>query len=210
MTAVHDLVIRNGTVVDGTGAAPFVADVAVDDGRITSIGAVGVGAHEVDATGLLVTPGFVDIHTHFDGQATWDRHLTPSCWHGVTTAIAGNCGVGFAPVAPGREAWLIELMEGVEDIPGSALSEGIRWGWESFPEYLAALDSVREDLTSDGRSLVQGALAWIWTRSDRAIPIPGFRNEQQVDDLIGSLRHGRLASDAFERIEQALRGRDAA
>ena len=96
----------------------------------------------IDADGLVVTPGFVDVHTHFDGQATWDPYVTPSCWHGVTTAILGNCGVGFAPVAPGRQEWLISVMEAVEDIPGTALAEGIQWSWESFPEYLDALDAA--------------------------------------------------------------------
>ena len=96
---------------------------------------------EVDADGALVTPGFVDVHTHYDGQATWDALLSPSCWHGVTTVVMGNCGVGFAPVAPDKHDWLIGLMEGVEDIPGAALSEGIRWGWESFPQYLEAIDA---------------------------------------------------------------------
>ncbi len=140
---MHDLVIRAGTVVDGTGDAPRTADVAVDDGVIVEVGRVtGAAKRTVDAHGLLVTPGFVDVHTHFDGQATWDPHLTPSCWHGVTTALLGNCGVGFAPVEPGRETWLIELMEGVEDIPGTALSEGIRWDWESFPGYLDALERM--------------------------------------------------------------------
>ncbi len=142
MSPVHDLVIRNGTIVDGTGAPAFVGDLAIDDGRITAIGVVGDAHRELDATGLLVTPGFVDIHTHFDGQATWDRHLTPSCWHGVTTAILGNCGVGFAPVRPERHQELIDLMEGVEDIPGTALSDGITWGWESFGEYLDVLDAM--------------------------------------------------------------------
>jgi N-acyl-D-amino-acid deacylase len=140
---VHELVIRGGTVVDGTGAPSFTADVGIDDGVIVSVGdEVGPGRRTVDADGLLVTPGFVDIHTHFDAQATWDPHLTPSCWHGVTTAVMGNCGVGFAPVRPGRHDWLIELMEGVEDIPGSALSEGIRCGWETFEEYMSALDAA--------------------------------------------------------------------
>ena len=140
---MHDLVIRGGTVVDGTGAAPRTADVAVDGGVIVDVGRVDGAAHRIlDADGLLVTPGFVDVHTHFDGQATWDPHLTPSCWHGVTTALMGNCGVGFAPVQPGREEWLIQLMEGVEDIPGTALSEGIQWDWESFPEYLDALERM--------------------------------------------------------------------
>jgi N-acyl-D-aspartate/D-glutamate deacylase len=137
---VHDLVIRGGSVVDGTGAPARTADVAVTDGVITQVGRVdGLTRQELDADGLVVTPGFVDVHTHYDGQATWDPHLTPSCWHGVTTAVLGNCGVGFAPVRPDRHDWLIGLMEGVEDIPGTALAEGIRWQWESFPEYLDAL-----------------------------------------------------------------------
>src|SRR5437763_5288687 len=137
----HDLVIRGGTVVDGTGARPVLADVAVDGGRITAVGAVGRGGEEIDATGRVVTPGFVDIHCHYDGQATWDPLLEPSSLHGITTVIMGNCGVGFAPVRADRRDWLIELMEGVEDIPGAALSEGITWGWEAFPEYLDVLGS---------------------------------------------------------------------
>ena len=136
---MHELVIRGGTVVDGTGARPVPADVAIDGGRITAVGDVGEGQQELDATGRIVTPGFVDIHCHYDGQATWDPLLEPSSLHGITTVIMGNCGVGFAPVRPDRRDWLIELMEGVEDIPGAALSEGITWGWESFPEYLDVL-----------------------------------------------------------------------
>jgi N-acyl-D-aspartate/D-glutamate deacylase len=143
MTA-HDLVIRGGSVVDGTGAPARRADVAISDGTVTHVGEVdGRGRREIDADGALVTPGFVDIHTHYDGQATWDEQLTPSCWHGVTTVVMGNCGVGFAPVEPDRHDWLIGLMEGVEDIPGAALSAGIEWGWESFGEYLDALDARR-------------------------------------------------------------------
>ncbi len=140
---MHELVIRGGTVVDGTGAPAVTADVAVDGGRITEVGdAIGKGERELDADGLVVAPGWVDIHTHYDGQVTWDPELTPSSWHGVTTVVMGNCGVGFAPVRPGGEGFLIELMEGVEDIPGSALHEGIAWDWESFPEYLDALDKT--------------------------------------------------------------------
>ena len=142
---MYDLIIRGGTVVDGTGAAPLRADVAVRDGRIVAMapGLEGEAAEVIDADGRLVTPGFVDVHTHFDGQATWDSLLEPSTPHGVTTVVAGNCGVGFAPVRPGGEKWLIELMEGVEDIPGTALHEGITWGWESFPEYLDVLERGR-------------------------------------------------------------------
>jgi N-acyl-D-aspartate/D-glutamate deacylase len=140
---MHDLVVRGGTVVDGTGAPARTADVAVTDGVVTEVGVVeGSARRTIDADGALVTPGFVDVHTHFDGQVTWDPLLTPSGWHGVTTVVMGNCGVGFAPCAPERRDWLIGLMEGVEDIPGAALSAGIRWSWESFPEYLDALDGL--------------------------------------------------------------------
>jgi N-acyl-D-aspartate/D-glutamate deacylase len=139
---MHDLIIRGGTIVDGTGSEPFTGDVAIDGDRIVAVGEVsGAARREIDAAGMIVTPGWVDIHTHYDGQATWDPVMAPSSWHGVTTAIMGNCGVGFAPVRPGAENFLIELMEGVEDIPGSALAEGIDWKWESFPEYLDALEA---------------------------------------------------------------------
>ena len=143
---MHDLLITNGTIVDGSGGDPYVGDIALGGGLIVGIGAPGsqgADAHEViDATGLLVTPGFVDIHSHYDGQVTWDPYLTPSCFHGVTTVVMGNCGVGFAPVAPDKRQWLSELMEGVEDIPGTALTAGMRWGWETFPEYLDFIDST--------------------------------------------------------------------
>ena len=140
---MHDLVIRNGLLVDGSGAPARTADIAIDDGLVSIVGDVQQpGREEIDAQGKLVTPGFVDIHTHFDGQITWDPLLTPSFWHGVTTVVMGNCGVGFAPAAPNRRDWLIGLMEGVEDIPGSALAEGIQWQWESFPEYLDFLDTL--------------------------------------------------------------------
>src|SRR4051812_26225212 len=139
---MHELVVRGGLVVDGTGGAPRAADVAIDGGRITEVGHVEVGGErELDATGKVVTPGFVDIHTHYDGQVTWDPTLSPTSWHGVTTLVLGNCGVGFAPVEPHKREWLIGLMEGVEDIPGTALHEGIKWSWETFPEYLDAVDS---------------------------------------------------------------------
>ena len=140
---MHDLVIRGGSIVDGTGAAPFFGDLAIDGERITAVGVVQQrGRNEVDAQGHIVAPGFVDIHTHYDGQATWDAEMAPSSWHGVTTVVMGNCGVGFAPARPDRHQWLIGLMEGVEDIPGTALAEGMTWGWESFPEYLDALEKL--------------------------------------------------------------------
>jgi len=143
----HDLVVRGGLVADGRGGEPRRADLAVDGGTITAVGAVpGRGAEEIDAGGLLVTPGFVDIHTHYDGQATWDERMTPSSWHGVTTAVMGNCGVGFAPVRPDAHPRLISLMEGVEDIPGAVLDEGIDWSWESFGEYLDAVERRPHDI----------------------------------------------------------------
>lgn len=140
---MYDSIIRNGTIIDGTGNDRFVADIAIKDGTIAKIGQITDAAScEIDAKGKLVTPGWVDIHTHYDGQATWDPLLAPSSWHGVTTVVMGNCGVGFAPVKPDDRNFLIELMEGVEDIPGAALSEGIDWQWESFPEYLDTLEAI--------------------------------------------------------------------
>ena len=143
----YDLVVRGGTVIDGNGTRPRTADIAVVDDTIAEVGSVaGRGRLEIAADGALVTPGFVDIHAHYDGQATWDHHLTPSSWHGVTTVVMGNCGVGFAPVRPSDHGRLIELMEGVEDIPGSALHEGLTWEWQSFAEYLDAVAAVHHDI----------------------------------------------------------------
>jgi len=143
----YDLVIRNGTVVDGLGAEPFRADVAASDGVIVAIGTVDEpGTREIDATGLLVTPGFVDLHTHYDGQAIWSDRLSPSSSHGVTTALMGNCGVGFAPCRAEDHAVLVDVMAGVEDIPGVVMTDGLPWNWETFPEYLDALDSRRRDI----------------------------------------------------------------
>jgi N-acyl-D-amino-acid deacylase len=142
---MHDVVVRNGLVVDGTGAPAKHGDVAIDGDvivEVTDPGRAGRGRHEVDADGRLITPGWVDVHTHYDGQATWDPEVSPSGWHGVTTVVMGNCGVGFAPAAPERRDWLIQLMEGVEDIPGTALAEGMSWNWETFPEYLDELDRL--------------------------------------------------------------------
>ena len=153
-----DLVIKGGQIVDGTGSVAFTGDVGVADGQIVEVGRITTPAHRtIDADGLLVTPGWVDIHSHYDGQVTWDAQLAPSFWHGVTTTVMGNCGVGFAPVKASRRDWLIGLMEGVEDIPGSALSDGIRWEWETFPEYLEVLS--RRELGMDvGAQLAHGPL----------------------------------------------------
>ena len=142
-----DWLVEGGTVVDGSGGAPFVADVGIAGGKIVEIGRIAGAARErIDAGGAWVTPGFIDIHTHYDGQATWDETFSPSINHGATTVVMGNCGVGFAPVRKGREGELIKLMEGVEDIPGAALAEGIRWGWESFPQFMDALDAMPHSL----------------------------------------------------------------
>ncbi|TAJ31995.1 MAG: D-aminoacylase [Reyranella sp.] len=147
MATQFDLVVRNGTVIDGSGAEPREADVAVQDGKIAAVGrTLGAGREEIDARGLAVTPGFVDIHTHYDGQATWDERFTPSSGHGVTTVLMGNCGVGFAPCRPEDRDTLIKVMEGVEDIPELVMREGVPWTWQSFPEYLDALAARRCDI----------------------------------------------------------------
>jgi N-acyl-D-aspartate/D-glutamate deacylase len=145
--AEHDLVIRGGTIVDGGGGAPYVGDVAIDGDRIVHVGpSAARGREEIDARGRLVTPGFVDIHTHYDGQVTWDDRLQPSSWHGVTTVVMGNCGVGFAPCRDEDRDRLVRLMEGVEDIPFPVLTEGLPWNWRSFPDYLDALAARRTDV----------------------------------------------------------------
>ena len=138
---MHDIIIRNGRIIDGTGAPEFVADIAIDGDRISAVGRdLGPGEREIDAQGKLVAPGWIDIHTHMDAQVSWDPYLTPSCWNGVTTVVMGNCGVGFAPVRPTDREWIMDLMDAVEDIPATAMSAGITWEWESFPEYLDAID----------------------------------------------------------------------
>ena len=143
----YDIVIRGGTVIDGSGGEPFLADVAVKDGVIAVVGTVeGQGAEDIDATGYIVTPGFVDIHTHYDGQVTWDNHLSPSSGHGVTTVLMGNCGVGFAPCLPQQREVMIDVMEGVEDIPGVVMAEGLPWKWETFPEYMDFLETRAMDV----------------------------------------------------------------
>jgi N-acyl-D-aspartate/D-glutamate deacylase len=162
----YDLVVRGGLVVDGTGGQPFEADVGVKGGRVTAIGAIlGSGIEEIDAKGKLVTPGFVDIHTHYDGQATWDERMQPSSFHGVTTVVMGNCGVGFAPCRSGDHDRLVRLMEGVEDIPFPVLSEGLPWTWESFPDYLDSLARRRFDVDV-GTQLPHAALR-VYVMGDR-------------------------------------------
>ena len=179
---MHELIVRGGTLVDGTGAEPRIADVAIDGGVITEVGDVTASAtRTIEADGLLVTPGWVDIHTHYDGQATWDTELAPSSWHGVTTLVMGNCGVGFAPARPDRHDWLIGLMEGVEDIPGAALSEGIEWEWETFPEYLDALE--RRHWTVDVGTQVPHGAVRAYVMGER-----GARNEPANPAEIDGMR----------------------
>ncbi|HEY0423244.1 MAG TPA: amidohydrolase family protein, partial [Rhodopila sp.] len=185
-----DLVIRGGTVVDGTGSAPREADVGLIGNKIAAVGEVaGRGAEEIDAKGKLVTPGFVDIHTHYDAQAVWDSHMTPSSLHGVTTAVMGNCGVGFAPCKPADRERLIELMEGVEDIPGAVMHEGLKWEWESFSEYLDALDRRNRDI--DICALLPHAAVRVFVMGDRAIQL---ENANQGD--IAQMR--QIAKEAMQ------------
>src|ERR1700744_994825 len=165
---MHDIVIRGGTIVDGTGGERFTGDVAIDGEQIVQVGGkAGPGRREIDADGQLVTPGWVDIHTHYDGQATWDPVLAPSSWHGATTILMGNCGVGFAPVRKADHDCLIDLMEGVEDIPGIALAEGLRWDWETFPQYLDALE--RTQRTIDVAAQVPHHPLRVYVMGDRAV-----------------------------------------
>ncbi|MCX6525455.1 MAG: amidohydrolase family protein, partial [Actinobacteria bacterium] len=190
----NHLIIKHGTIVDGTGSPAFVGDVHITDGIISAVvPADETPAHDssdavedpatqvIDATGLLVTPGWVDIHTHYDGQVTWDDLLAPTAWHGVTTLVMGNCGVGFAPVVPDRREWLIGLMEGVEDIPGTALSEGIDWDWETFPEYLDALEPRRWTMDV-GTQIAHGAVR-TYVMGDR-----GAKNEPATPEDIDQMR----------------------
>ncbi len=177
---MHDLVISGGTIVDGTGAPARAGDVVIDGDRIVEVadpGTAGAARRRIDAEGLTVTPGFVDTHTHYDAQATWDPDLTPSGWHGVTTVVMGNCGVGFAPCRTDDRAWLIDMMEGVEDIPGAALIDGIQWEWETFPEYLDALG--RRSWVADIGALVPHGAVRGYVMGERAAD----GNEATTDDV---------------------------
>lgn len=184
-----DIVIRNGTLVDGTGSPPRQADVAIVGDRIVAVGDdIERGHREIDADGLLVTPGFVDLHTHYDGQATWDPMLAPSAHHGVTTVAMGNCGVGFAPVDPNRHDWLIAMMEGVEDIPGTALHEGLRWNWQSFPEYLDALE--HQPRTIDVAAHLPHAALRTFVMGDRGADANEHPNELELESMANLLAQG--------------------
>ncbi|MEZ5693823.1 MAG: D-aminoacylase [Altererythrobacter sp.] len=184
----YDLIIRGGTIVDGTGAPRFTGDVAIRDGLVAEVGEVhGSAAEEIDAAGMLVTPGFVDIHTHYDGQATWDQEMAPSSWHGVTTVVMGNCGVGFAPARPDQHEWLIGLMEGVEDIPGTALAEGMTWEWETFPEYLDALEKLPRTVDI-GTHVPHGAVR-AYVLGDREQP-GAVPTEQDIADMADIVEEG--------------------
>jgi N-acyl-D-aspartate/D-glutamate deacylase len=188
---MHELVIRGGTVVDGTGRTPRTADVIVDSGRVTEIGRAGTrGRREIDADGLIVAPGWIDIHTHYDGQAMWDPLLETSSSHGVTTAVMGNCGVGFAPVRAADRAWTIALMEGVEDIPRSVFEHGLEWDWESFPQYLEALDARPRVI--DVAAQVPHAPLRVFVMGERGIDHTQVPTESETDEM------GRLAAEAIE------------
>ena len=185
-----DLLIRNGTIVDGLGGEPFVGDVAIADGVIAAVGAVeGSGDREIDATGLLVTPGFVDLHTHYDGQAIWSDRLTPSSAHGVTTAVMGNCGVGFAPCRAEDHETLVDVMAGVEDIPGVVMVDGLPWSWETFPEFLDTLDSRSRDI--DVAAFLPHSPLRVYVMGQR-----GVDREPATDEDLALMR--KLATEAVE------------
>ena len=189
---MYDLIIRNGLIYDGKGSEPFEADIAISEDKIVAIGKIEEDSIEtIDAKGKIVTPGFVDIHTHYDGQVTWDPYLRPSTYHGVTTVVMGNCGVGFSPCKPDQRDWLIGLMEGVEDIPGTALHEGIDWEWESFPEYLDALE--KKPLAIDvGTQIPHGAVR-AYVMGER-----GINHEEASKDEITKMKE--IVREAVEAV----------
>jgi len=187
---MHDIVIRGGTIVDGTGEAAFTGDIAIADGRIAAVGGKqGPAKRDIDADGLLVTPGWVDVHTHYDGQAMWDPLLAPSCWHGVTTVMFGNCGVGFAPVKKHHRNALMDLMEGVEEIPNPVLAAGLTWEWETFPQFMEALE--RRPRAIDIAAQAAHLPLRVYVMGDRAV-----LREPATPDDIAEMR--RLTIEALQ------------
>ena len=208
---MYDLVIRGGTVHDGRGSAPRSADVAVVGDRIEAVGEIDVGrigpdTEVVDATGMLVTPGFVDAHTHYDGQVTWDPYLAPSTYHGVTTIVTGNCGVGFAPCRPDQRDWLIGLMEGVEDIPGTALHEGIDWRWETFPQYLDALETA--PLAVDVGTQVPHGAVRAYVMGERG-PAHEVATPEEIDQMAQVVREAVEAGALGFSTSRTIKHRDS-
>ena len=193
---MHDLVIRNASIVDGTGRPAFEGDVALEGDRIVSVGErAGRGRREIEARGQVLTPGWVDIHTHYDGQVSWDPYLSPSSWHGVTTVVMGNCGVGFAPVRPGQEDFLIRIMDGVEDIPGAALAEGIDFCWESFGEYLDALSEGKRVL--DVAAQVPHCAVRAYVMGDRCHE--DVATPEEIAEMARVTREGLMAVRRYSR-----------
>lgn len=189
--AHFDIIVRGGTIADGTGAPLFTGDIAIKDGIIVSVGVVqGTADEEIDARDLLVTPGFVDIHSHFDGQVTWDNHLTPSSGHGVTTVLMGNCGVGFAPCRPDQHDVMIDVMEGIEDIPGIVMAEGIPWGWETFPQFMDFLDTRTIDV--DFAVQVPHIPVRVYVMGDRAVNLE-MATPDDIEQMAAIVREGMEA-----------------
>src|SRR5210317_1993827 len=186
---MFDLIIKNGLIYDGKGSNPYKADLAISNEKIVGIGDIQGDAKEIiNAEGKIVTPGFVDIHTHYDGQVTWDPYLRPSTYHGVTTVVMGNCGVGFSPCKPDQRDWLIGLMEGVEDIPGAALAEGIDWEWESFPEYLDALE--RKQRTIDVATQVPHGAIRAYVMGERCNTQDDLPTDTELQQMQALVREG--------------------
>ena len=189
-----DIVIRNGQIVDGSGCKTFVSDLAITDGLITQIGGfIPRGKEEIDALDRVVTPGFIDIHTHYDAQVTWANRIDPSSWNGVTTAMIGNCGVGFAPCKPNQRNQLVELMEGVEDIPEPVLTEGLPWTWETFDEYLDTIDAKNYDL--DILTQVPHAALRVYVMGDRGVNRDAATSKDRED--MAQLAANAIGSGAF-------------